>query len=293
MTLELHQLSAGYPGRPVLTDIDLRVDSGEFVLIAGPNGCGKTTLLRAITGGSDVTTGEVIIAGESTLSMGAAERARRVAVVAQSPILPERFSAYECVLMGRTPHLGFLANEGPRDVAVTKEAMRVAGCLHLANRAVDELSGGERQRVLIARALAQEPDVLLLDEPTSHLDLRHQMDTCSLVVRLCREQGLAALGVLHDLTLASTFGDRIVLMHGGRIVEDGPASRVLRPEVLAEVYGTSVRVLAHPMTGRPIVVPEFSRLSGPDVAWLARVADPDVGESPPMSDGTRVSEVRA
>jgi iron complex transport system ATP-binding protein len=293
MTLELHQLSAGYPGRPVLTDIDLRVDSGEFVLIAGPNGCGKTTLLRAITGSSDVTTGEVIIAGESTLSMGAAERARRVAVVAQSPILPERFSAYECVLMGRTPHLGFLANEGPRDFAVTKEAMRVAGCLHLASRAVDELSGGERQRVLIARALAQEPDVLLLDEPTSHLDLRHQMDTCSLVVRLCREQGLAALGVLHDLTLASTFGDRIVLMHGGRIVEDGPASRVLRPEVLADVYGTRVRVLAHPMTGRPIVVPEFSRLSGPDVAWLARVADPDVGESPRMSGSTLVYEARA
>ena len=129
--------------------------------------------------------------------------------------------------------------------------------------------------MLIARALAQEPDLLLLDEPTAHLDLRYQVDTCSLIVRLCREQGLAAVGVLHDLSLAATFGDRIALMRHGRIVADGPPARVLRAGLLAEVYGTPVHVIAHPLTGLPIVVPDVSRLAAPDIAWLARVADPE------------------
>lgn len=276
MTLQVRDVTAGYGPQPVFTNVSLNVDAGELVLLVGPNGCGKTTLLRTIAGSLCLRQGSVHVDGEDVGAMSATRRARRIAIIAQSGELPERFTGAECVMMGRTPHVRFLSGESARDVAVVREAMRLTGCWEYRDRRSDELSGGERQRILIARALAQEPDLLLLDEPTSHLDLRHQVETFSLVVRLCREQGLAALGVVHDLTLAATFGDRIVLLADGAIVADGPPARVLQEDVLARVYGTRVRVLAHPLTGRPVVVPEISRLAGPDLDWLARVADPDI-----------------
>jgi iron complex transport system ATP-binding protein len=274
MMLSIRGLCAGYPERPVLTGIDLDVGRGELVALLGPNGCGKTTLLRAITGALKSSSGEVLLDGTTVSSLTGRERASRIAVVAQAAGLPERFTAFECVLMGRTPHLGLLQSEGPRDLAVVRAAMERAACWELANRHVDQLSGGERQRVIIARALAQEPDVLLLDEPTSHLDLQHQVEAFLLITQLCREQDLAALAVVHDATLAATFADRLALMSGGRIIASGRPEAVIRRDLLREVYGIDARVIEHPVTGRPIVIPETARIAAPDLAWLERIADP-------------------
>jgi iron complex transport system ATP-binding protein len=256
--LEVKALRAGYKHREVLRAVDLRVERGELVALAGPNGCGKTTLLRAISGVHMPTSGDLLVDGVQIAEVNGTQIARRVAVVAQSAVLPERFSAFEVALMGRTPHLRLLQSESERDVAIVREAMQRADCWDLRSRPVDELSGGERQRVVIARALAQQPELLLLDEPTSHLDLAHQADTFSLVRSLCRERRIATVAVVHDLTLAAAYADRIALMHDGRIVADGAPGAVLTEETIRRVYGTPVRVLAHPETGRPVVVPEVT-----------------------------------
>jgi iron complex transport system ATP-binding protein len=272
--LSIRGLHAGYGDRPVLMDVDLDVQAGELVALIGPNGCGKTTLLRAVSGVIS-STGAMSISGADARAMDGRTRARNIATIAQAGTLPERFTAFECVLMGRTPHLGIFQSERAHDVEVVRQAMERTACWSLRRRIVDELSGGERQRVLIARALAQEPEVLLLDEPTSHLDLRHQVESFSLVASLCRGQGLSALAVVHDITLAATFAERVVVMSAGRIVADGLPAAVLRPRLLSNVYGIAVRVLSHPVTGRPIVAAEPTRLAEPDIAWLERVADPD------------------
>ncbi len=254
--LEVAGLRAGYASRQVLRGIDLRAGRGELVAIAGPNGCGKTTLLRCVTGAHRTLAGSIAIDGEDAGSMPPAALARRVAVVAQGARLPAGFSAFHVALMGRTPHLRILQGEGRRDAAITRAAMERADCWELRDRPVEQLSGGERQRVVIARALAQEPELLLLDEPTSHLDIAHQVETFRLVLGLCRERNIAALAVVHDLTLAAAFADRIAVMDDGRIAADGAPADVLRAELIERVYGVSVRVMAHPESGRPVIVPE-------------------------------------
>lgn len=254
--LTVRNLHAAYGRLPALGGIDLDVARGELLVLVGPNGCGKTTLLRAITAIIAPLSGTVALDGVDTRAMTAAALARRVAVVAQDAVLPERFSALQVTLMGRTPHLRILQSEGPRDLAVVRAAMERTDCWRLRERPVEELSGGERQRVIIARALAQGPGLLLLDEPTSHLDLRHQVETFRLVRQLCHEQDLAVVAVLHDLTLAAMFADTLTLMSSGRIVARGAPPEVLTPAAIERVYGTPVRVLVHPATGRPVVVPD-------------------------------------
>jgi iron complex transport system ATP-binding protein len=254
--LQVRDLHAGYPGRPVLHGIELDARRGELLAVIGPNGCGKTTLLRTITGLMRARRGGVALDGADVTRARTETLARRIAVVAQGAPLPDGFSAFEVALMGRTPHLRLLQSEGRRDLDAVRAAMERANCWGLRDRAVDELSGGERQRVLIARALAQEPDVLLLDEPTSHLDLTHQVATFRLMRELCAERGLAVLAVVHDLTLAGTFADRIALMAEGRIVASGTPASVLEAGLIGRVYGIPVRVVPHPATGRPVVVPE-------------------------------------
>jgi iron complex transport system ATP-binding protein len=254
--LSVRGLHAGYPGRPVLRGVDLDAARGELVAVPGPNGCGKTTFLRVLSGVLPHTTGDVTLDGQPVREMAPQARARRVGVVAQGALLPERFTAFELALMGRTPHLKLLQSESRRDIDAVRQAMQHADCWHLRNRFVDELSGGERQRVVIARALAQQPELLLLDEPTSQLDIQHQVETFRLALRLCREQRLAVVAAVHDLTLASTFADRIALMADGRIVANGAPEDVLREDAIERVYGAAVRVLRHPTTGRPVIVPE-------------------------------------
>jgi iron complex transport system ATP-binding protein len=238
-----------------LRGFSLSVAAGEVVGLVGPNGSGKTTFIRAVTGAVKPLAGRITLGDDDVDSLSAADRARRAAVVPQNTVLPDAFTALEVVLMGRTPHLGFLQTEGAHDVEVAHRAMLATNTWDLAERPVGELSGGERQRVVFARALAQETPLLLLDEPTAHLDIGHQGAALDLVRRLCRDEGKGALAVVHDLTLAAQYCDRIVLLRDGEIVVQGDARSTLRQELLETVYGARVSVFAHPKTGLPVVAP--------------------------------------
>jgi iron complex transport system ATP-binding protein len=265
--LQIRSLVAGYAGRDVLRAVDFECGRGELLVLAGPNGCGKTTLLRAVSGVLDYA-GAISIDAVELRTLAPADIARRVAVVAQSGSLPDGFSAFEVAMMGRTPHLRLLQSEGSRDTSIVRAAMERAGCWELRARRVGELSGGERQRVIIARALAQEPKLLLLDEPTSHLDIQHQVATFRLVLDLCRTQAMACVAVVHDLTLASMFADRIAVMSAGRILHVGAPADALRREVIEEAYGAAVRILIDPTSGRPIVVPDAAIRRTQDLAGV-------------------------
>ena len=273
--LETRDIRAGYDGRPVLRGISLSAGPGELVGLVGRNGCGKTTLLRVITRVVTLTEGSVRLLGDDWRTLSPAELARRVAVVPQNATFPDGFTAAQVVLMGRTPHLRLLQSEGPGDLAVARRALEQTDALDLAHRPADQLSGGERQRVAIARALAQEAPILLLDEPTAHLDVGHQVAVMDLVRDLARRQRLAVVAAMHDLTLASLYCDRLVLMDGGVALAEGTPAEVLRPHLLERAYSARVAVLTHPTNGRPVVVPldaeSADRLSGePDGASALR-----------------------
>lgn len=257
--LEVRDLEAAYRRNgtvwPALRGVSLSVGRGEVVGLAGPNGSGKTTLIRCVTGGMVPALGRVLLLGEDVAGLSQRERALRAAVVPQEPALPEAFTALEVVLMGRTPHLRLLESEGAADLRAAERAMRATGVWEFAARRVGELSGGERQRVVVARALAQETPLLLLDEPTAHLDLGHQASVLDLVRRLCKEEGRGVLAVVHDLTLAAQYCDRIVLLRAGSVAAEGAVGDVLREGVLRGVYGAGVEVFPHPRTGLPVVAP--------------------------------------
>jgi len=238
-----------------LKGVSLSVSAGEVVGLVGPNGSGKTTLIRAVTGGLKLSAGRIELGGEDVERLTQAERARRAAVVPQNAVLPDAFSALEVVLMGRTPHLRFLQYEGERDIEAARQAMVATSTWELAERSLGELSGGERQRVVLARALAQDTPLLLLDEPTAHLDIGHQGATLGLVRRLCRDNGKGALAVVHDLTLAAQYCDRLVLLKQGEVAAEGDCESTLLQDVLERVYGARVSVFVHPETGRPVVAP--------------------------------------
>ncbi len=238
-----------------LRDVSLSLSPGEVVGLVGPNGSGKTTLIRAVTGVQKPDTGRVRLNGLDIARLRQAALARLVAVVPQDPALPQAFSALSCVLMGRTPHLRLLQNEGAADLDAARRAMVATDTWRFADRLLGELSGGERQRVVVARALAQETPALLLDEPTAHLDLGHQAGVLELMRRCARDEGKAVLAVVHDLTLAARYCDRLVMLRGGSVIAAGLPAEVLTPEILREVYGVAVDVFPHPVTGRPVVAP--------------------------------------
>ncbi len=244
-----------------LSAIDLALRPGELLGLVGPNGSGKTTLIRVLTGVVRPSAGRVRLSGRDVASIRQAEIARLAAVVPQDPVLPPTFNSLDCVLMGRTPHLRMLQQEGPRDLEIARRAMLATNTWGFADRPVGELSGGERQRVIVARALAQETPVLLLDEPTAHLDIGHQGAVLDLMRGFARldgyggSAGKAVLAVVHDLTLAAHYCDRLVVLKAGRVAAEGAPADVLRPELLRDVYGVPVTVLPHPETGRPVVAP--------------------------------------
>jgi iron complex transport system ATP-binding protein len=253
--LRLERVAVALGGRPVLRGVDLAVGPGEVVGLLGANGAGKTTLLRVASGVLAPDAGEVRLGGVLLASIGRRARARAVAALPQDTHVPFPFSAAEIVLMGRAPHLPWFGLEGPDDVERARAAMRRAGVESLADRSVLSLSGGERQLVLFARALAQEPELLLLDEPTSHLDLSHRVDVLR-AVRSFSAQGGGALVVSHDLGLAARACDRLALLRNGAIVADGPPGAVLRPDALRESFGIDAAVLDGP-DGAPVVVPRL------------------------------------
>lgn len=251
-----HGVGVRYDGRVALEGVDLAVAAGEWVALVGPNGAGKTSLLRALAG-TVPSSGTVAVGGRPRRGMPRRRWARLVAAVAQHPVLPAAMTAAEYVLLGRTPHLGYLAAEGAADVAAALSALERLDAGALASRPLGSLSGGERQRVVLARALAQDPEVLLLDEPTASLDIGHQQQVLDLVEGLRRERGIAVVAALHDLTLAAQYADRLVLLDGGRVVADGAAAAVLTPEALARFSGARVTLLRGP-AGEMVVAPRRS-----------------------------------
>lgn len=252
--LEFQQVSLGYPGREVLAGISLALAAGEVCAVVGPNGTGKSTLIKAASGVLPASSGRILVQGQEVQAMRPDDRARRIGVVPQATHVPPALTAEQVVLMGRTAHLGWLERERPLDYALSRSAMQRTGTLELADRRMGELSGGERQRVMVARALAQTPSVLLLDEPTAHLDLRHQDQTLSLVVSLAREANLSVLIALHDLNLVARYSDRVGLLSNGEFIRIGDPREVLDPEVLAAAYGVAIHVMDHPLHGTPLVL---------------------------------------
>jgi len=252
--IELKQLTVGYPELIVLRELDLRVEPGEILAVVGPNGVGKSTLVRSVSGALRPLAGSVEIGGRRLHELPPAERARMVSVVPQASNLPPAFTALDVVILGRTPYLGWLGSEGELDRRLAAEAMDRTETLGLAQRRVGELSGGEQQRLLIARALTQGAPVMLLDEPTAHLDLRHQDRVLKLVRRLTTEQKLSVLLALHDLNLVARFADRVALLSDGRVHRVGQPQEVLTPEQLAAVYGIKIHVMTNPFDGKPLVL---------------------------------------
>lgn len=256
MKLELlfHDVDLGYGNKIVLQGVSLGLKPEQVFAVVGPNGVGKTTLLRAAGGVLNPLSGRITLGGEAVHEMQPHSRARTIAFVPQALNLPAAFSAREVVLMGRTAYLTWLGREGKRDRDIAAEAMERTQTLELADRSMDELSGGERQRVLIARALAQTPSVLLLDEPTAHLDIRHQDQVLNLVRSLAQENELTVLISLHDLNLVGRFADRVALLSNGRVRREGFPDEVLTPQELREVYGMEIHVTSHPIHGTPLVL---------------------------------------
>jgi iron complex transport system ATP-binding protein len=242
-------------GAPVLNGLSVEIGRGRLVNILGPNGSGKTTLLRVLVGLLDPSAGEVLLAGVRLNECPRGALARRVAYVPQDTPAALGFTVLETVLMGRSPHTGALGFEAPGDWLAAREALRMTETEPLAERRLDELSGGERQRVIIARALAQAPELILLDEPTAFLDIKHQHAIYGLLRRLVRQRRLTVLCVSHDLSLAAAYADDLVLMQAGRVAAAGRPADVLRPEVLSPVYETPIEVRTDEATGRPYVLP--------------------------------------
>ena len=253
VALELRGVTAGYTGEPVLRNVSIAVREGEVVGLVGPNGSGKTTVVRTASRALRPSGGSVAVRGKDLYAIGAREAARLVAVVPQDVLPAFSFTALELVLMGRSPYLSPWGGGGPEDWARARAAMVATRVQHLADRPVDELSGGERRRVVLAQALAQSAPVLVLDEPTTHLDVRHVLDLLGIVRGLASLERTAVLAILHDLSLAASTCDRLVVLHRGEVVSEGVPEAVVTPSLLREVYGVEAEVMTDEMTGRPSV----------------------------------------
>ncbi len=250
--VRLAGLSVAYEGVTVVSEFDLTVASGEWVALIGPNGAGKTSLLRAIARLVSFQ-GEIRIGDEHIATLGARELARRVAMLPQEPQIPAGMSVAQYVLLGRSPHIGYLGRESTRDRRIVADILRRLSLDALASRHVDRLSGGERQRAAIARALAQQAPVLLVDEPTTSLDIGRQQEVLELIDQLRREQELTVIAAMHELTLAGQYADRLALLVAGRLVAQGLPAEILTEPSIAAHYGADVAVIELNGSGRAVV----------------------------------------
>ena len=254
-TLETRDLRLAYDGDPVVHDLSLAVPPGRMSVIVGANGCGKSTLLRGIGRLLRPQAGSVLLDGDDIARLAPRAVARVLGLLPQQPLAPEGISVSDLVGRGRHPHQGVFRRWSPEDDRIVARALAVTGTADLAGRRVEELSGGQRQRVWIAMALAQQPEILLLDEPTTFLDVAHQIDLLDLLGGLNAERGTTIVMVLHDLNLAVRYADHLVVMGGGRVLESGDPRTVLTEELVREAFGLEARIIPDPVTGDPMVVP--------------------------------------
>ena len=257
--LKLNNVNLGYYKHTVVKGVSLEVCTGEVVGLIGPNGSGKSTLLKAMCGLLHPSSGQVTLDGTEIAKIRAETLACKIGVVPQLPSLPDSFTVLDTVLMGRYPHLGLMRYESKRDIAIVCEAIRRTGIEHLTDRRVGETSGGERQRVVIARALAQEPHFLLLDEPTAHLDIQHQLEVMELVTSLAGS-GLGIAIALHDFSLASRFCHRLVMLKDGSVFKEGTPKDVMTTENIKQVFGVTAMIYSDLASGPLVVNTSISRI---------------------------------
>jgi iron complex transport system ATP-binding protein len=251
--LEVSELICGYDGRKIINAISFSIKEKDIVGIIGPNGAGKTTLFRAITRILKPYQGMIYYKGKDIQEIPYNDLAKNIAVLPQVLSVPFSFTVEEFVSMGRFPHIGRLTSLKDKDFAIIEESMALTDTLNLEDRFINELSGGERQMVHIAQALAQEPQLILLDEPTAHLDIAHQIKILDLIRKLNKEKGLSVIMVLHDLNLSSQYCHNLILINEGRIHKVGGPKEVLTFEIIEEVYKTIVVVKENPVSGKPYV----------------------------------------
>ncbi|MFY1670182.1 ABC transporter ATP-binding protein [Plantactinospora sp. WMMB334] len=259
--LSTRDLAVGYEDRTVIDGLDLSLPADAFTVIVGPNACGKSTLLRTMARLLTPRRGTVLLDGEAIRTLPTRAVARRLGVLPQSPLVPEGVTVADLVGRGRQPYQRWWRQWSPADEAAIREAMALADVAELAERPVDTLSGGQRQRVWIAMTLAQDTDALLLDEPTTFLDLAHQVEVLDLLHRLRTERGRTVVAVLHDLNQAARYADHLVAMRDGAVVAAGPPRQILTADLVRDVFGLDCVVVPCPVTGAPLVVPALGTLS--------------------------------
>ena len=250
--LRIRGVEFGYGSEAVLKGISIEIPQGEMLSIVGPNGAGKTTLLRCINRILKPRRGVIMVNGKSIEEMSRREIAKKMGYVPQSTHQVFPNTVFDVILMGRRPHFAWKCNE--KDIEKVLETLKMLGIEHLAMRDITELSGGQQQKVFIARALAQEPEILLLDEPTSNLDIKHQLEVMNIIKSITNERGITAIMAIHDLNLASRYADRVIMMHKGKIFAVGSPEEVLTPENIREVYGVEAEVLCG-KDGKPLILP--------------------------------------
>lgn len=244
--LKLHQLNFGYNGQPILHNISLEIEPGQMVALLGANGVGKSTLLRVMNGTLKPWDGRVELNGQDLQRLSMQQTARQIALVEQVSKLAWPYTVLQILKLGRFPHRGWFAPYNPHDLAVVEQVLRQTDLWELRQRPLNKLSAGERQRVLVARALVQQPKILLLDEPSSNLDIQHQLKLLEFVRSLALEQKLAVVIAIHDLAMAARYCPRLVVLHRGCVHADGPTEAVLNPSLLQEVFGVQAQLYRDP-----------------------------------------------
>lgn len=252
--LQIKNLTFSYLNGPVVRDIGLNIEEGERLAILGPNGCGKTTLLKLIAGLLKPDKGQIMLNGESLKSLPRREIARQIAVVPQQFYMPFAFTVEEIVLLGRTPYFKAFSEDTPRDHRIVEDVIEKLNIAHLKHRLFNELSGGERQKVILAMALSQQPRLIVLDEPTTHLDINHQTEILDLLVKLNNGGNLTVIAAMHDLNIAALYFQRMVLLKEGCIFAEGTPHEVIKEETVNRVFSTNVKVNYHSGNGLPYIL---------------------------------------